>query len=344
MKFSALVAFLPLLLSSSVLAVNRDAIRARQAHVKKDLLDVCVALDLDVVVAPAGVTIVEGHIDLCLCLSVLPGFLGSNLVAQNVVNHLGHDGALSYFTGLIQSQKNKQQCHYPSNAIPFCSVQRPCGFTCQNGYTPFPSANPTQCVCQAPYTECNGVCGSFPQGCSSQRPTKSRRDEFTCAASKTMCGIPGRSGVDCVDTSKDSESCGGCTVAPGPGKSASGTNCKSIPNIKDVRCNSGTCEVISCKSGFKVSPTGDSCVKAPVNRARDAQGEGIVDDCFARLQRFNLLVPGFDIVAAKAKILSIFSILSYGNVLQYLLLQGAVLEITDLLGLADILGIDLTVL
>jgi hypothetical protein len=48
-----------------------------------------------------GVTIVEGHIDLCLCLSVLPGFLGSNLVAQNVVNHLGHDGALSYFTGLV---------------------------------------------------------------------------------------------------------------------------------------------------------------------------------------------------------------------------------------------------
>ena len=81
-----------------------------------------------------------------------------------------------------------------------------------------------------------------------------------------------------------------------------------------------------------------------MNRARDVQGEGIVDDCFARLQRFNLLVPGFDIVAAKAKILSIFSILSYGNVLQYLLLQGAVLEITDLLGLADILGIDLTVL
>lgn len=54
MRFSALATLLPLLLSSSVFAISRDVIRARQAHVKKDLVDVCVALDLDVVIAPGG--------------------------------------------------------------------------------------------------------------------------------------------------------------------------------------------------------------------------------------------------------------------------------------------------
>lgn len=54
MKFSALVT---LLLSSSAAfaaAMNRDVIQARQAHVKKDLVDVCVALDVDVQLAPGG--------------------------------------------------------------------------------------------------------------------------------------------------------------------------------------------------------------------------------------------------------------------------------------------------
>lgn len=50
MKFSVLVVLLPLLISSSAVfaAASRDVFRARQAHVKKDLVDVCVALDVDV--------------------------------------------------------------------------------------------------------------------------------------------------------------------------------------------------------------------------------------------------------------------------------------------------------
>lgn len=177
----------------------------------------------------AGINILAGHINLCLCLSVLPGFLNSNPVAQNCVNHLGAGGALNYFTNLvskisltpshpynsdlpqIQSQKNKQQCHYPAHATPFCSVQRPCGFNCGDGYTPFPSNNPTQCVCNAPHTECNGVCGSFPRGCSSQGVSKIKRDQLPiCAAGKTMCGVPNGGGVDCVNIDTDKESCKCC--------------------------------------------------------------------------------------------------------------------------------------
>ena len=56
MKFSALVTLLPLLLSSSVAyaATTREIIQARQAHVKRSLVDICAALDLDVHLAPGG--------------------------------------------------------------------------------------------------------------------------------------------------------------------------------------------------------------------------------------------------------------------------------------------------
>jgi len=55
MKFSALVTLLPLLSSSVAYAMTaRDVIRARQAHVRRSLVDVCAALDLDIQVAPAG--------------------------------------------------------------------------------------------------------------------------------------------------------------------------------------------------------------------------------------------------------------------------------------------------
>lgn len=58
MKFSTLVTLLPLFFSSSAVfaAPSRDIFRARQAHVKKDLVDVCVALDVDVQIAPGGMS------------------------------------------------------------------------------------------------------------------------------------------------------------------------------------------------------------------------------------------------------------------------------------------------
>lgn len=56
MKLSGFITFLPLLLSSSVAyaTATRDIFQARQAHVKKNLVDVCAALDLDVDVNLAG--------------------------------------------------------------------------------------------------------------------------------------------------------------------------------------------------------------------------------------------------------------------------------------------------
>jgi len=49
----------------------------------------------------AGRNIVAGHLNLCLCLSLLPGFLDSHPVARKVVDGVGRDGARDYFAGLV---------------------------------------------------------------------------------------------------------------------------------------------------------------------------------------------------------------------------------------------------
>lgn len=49
-------------------------------------------------------------------------------------------------------------------------------------------------------------------------------------------------------------------ASPFGGNVADGRNCRGIPHMKDVDCKGGSCVVISCKDGFKPSPTKDSCV------------------------------------------------------------------------------------
>lgn len=138
---------------------------------------------------------------------------------------------------------------------------------------------------------------------------------------------------------------GGCTVASPFGNNvADGTNCKALPNVKDADCDRGSCLVSSCEDGFTVSTTRDSCVKAPANRVRNTADAAIISDCFNRLQRNGLLTPGFDIGAAEKQILAEVLVITYGNVLQWLILQGAVIAITNLLVLADSLGIALALL
>ncbi|KZT62158.1 hypothetical protein CALCODRAFT_426646, partial [Calocera cornea HHB12733] len=66
---------------------------------------------------------------------------------------------------------------------------------------------------------------------------------------------------ECVDTMRDLESCGGCTVGL-LNKHASGQDCTEIPEVEDVACRAGTCEVYSCRYGFEPSEDRTSCVAA----------------------------------------------------------------------------------
>ena len=105
-------------------------------------------------------------------------------------------------------------CHYPDYAVPHCSSE-PCGFTCKHGFTPSPYSKPTACVCEPPYTVCNGVCGKFHH-CSSQKPKRDAiwRDR-TCPHGWSACGVWGQ-GIDyeCVDVTQDLWSCVYSSVVP----------------------------------------------------------------------------------------------------------------------------------
>jgi len=265
MKVSA---FIPLILSSTALAASRrshDVVTARQAQIKRGLVDVCVALDLDVTlldILPGGKPLVAGHVELCLCVSVLPDFIRSNSVGQNVVRYLGEAPAQDFFTNLINSQPNKQQCHYPDHCEPICDWEKPCHFHCKDGFVPDDEEHPTKCICPPPNTVCNGQCGSFPNGCGSQTPKRKRAP--SCSSGRTLCGVPGGSkgkGYDCVDTKSDLESCGGCVVKNSFGiETPAGKDCSAIAHVDRVKCKSSSCHVSSCKEGYTPSKTHDSCV------------------------------------------------------------------------------------
>jgi len=131
---------------------------------------------------------------------------------------------------------------------------------------------------------------------------------------------------------------GGCTVAPPFGGAAGGKNCKDITNVDDVTCDNGACKVLSCKNGFKVHTSGDSCVK-PNLRRRQARVVGVIDEVFSKLVHSHLLVPGFDIVTAKQQLLLTVKVLDYDHILEALLAEDAIIGIHDLAKLKEALGL-----
>ena len=134
---------------------------------------------------------------------------------------------------------------------------------------------------------------------------------------------------------------GGCTVASPFGNNvADGKNCKSIPDVDQVLCNGGTCKILSCKQGFKVSSFGDACVKLRIDRVRQVRGVGVVDEVLNLLVHEHLLVDALDIVGIKQRLLSDVKILDYDHILQALLLEGAIVGVSNLLELKERLGLD----
>ncbi|EMD36280.1 hypothetical protein CERSUDRAFT_115230, partial [Gelatoporia subvermispora B] len=312
MRFST--AALPLLLATSSLAASipglirtaarRDAIRARQAHIQRDLVDVCAGLDVDLtldLIKIDGKPLVAGHLDVCLCISLLPDFIKVDVVAQAAVALVGETQVLAILEGLINGDSGKQECHYPAHASPVCSFDTPCGFSCGDGFTPYTppgASSPTDCVCEPPYTVCNGQCGNFPHGCGSSTPK--RRRAPTCASGRSVCGVTGGSygqGWECVDTTSDLESCGGC-MAPSPfgGAPVNGVDCSALPNVDRVACKASRCVVSTCVEGYSVSSGNDSCVLAtPVlaTQKRDLVGAYVNE-------ALDAIVPGVAAVAEHA--------------------------------------------
>ena len=72
------------------------------------------------------------------------------------------------------------------------------------------------------------------------------RDGKMCPTGLAACPITGASGYECLDSSSDIQSCGGCASLD------QGADCTTIPGAKWMGCSSGKCEVYSCIKGWKM--------------------------------------------------------------------------------------------
>lgn len=245
--------------------VSSSAARATYQRHARTTTDVCANVDAGLKVNLLGIVVTVGVVDVCLCISGIPDFLKVDAVAKTAVGIAGVAAVTAQLEAMINSAADHKTCSYPDNCTPVCSSGSPCGFNCKNGFVPYPSDHPTECICPAPKKVCNGVCGSFPS-CPSAGPKK--RDSIdrsgSCGAGLTACGVYGWQGVgseawECIDTKRDLESCGGCMVPFGR-NIASGVDCTAIPGVMDVTCNSGSCVVHRCQPGYIVSLDNSYCL------------------------------------------------------------------------------------
>ncbi|KAL4244752.1 Protein PriA/CPL1 [Abortiporus biennis] len=263
-----------------------EIIQARQAKLKRVVAssDTCASL----INKPLAVTdsiglppVTIGHINTCLCISGITNFMATNVVAQAAVAVASTAAARAALVNLIETDPSSKTCTYPDVASPVCSTSNVCGFTCPFPYTlTTPLYQSPDCSCLAPNTLCNGVCGSFPNGCSSAAPAaptvvKRRNNRKRsldwdisglCPEDQDVCGVFGGKGWECIDIERDRQSCGGCMIpspfsmASSPASELPGKDCTAIPNVDVVACVSSSCYVRSCKDGYTPSSTRDSCV------------------------------------------------------------------------------------
>lgn len=232
----------------------------------RDLLDVCASVNAELEVPNLlGILTAVGVVDVCLCLSALPVFLETNVVALLAVTIAGEKVVTDVLTNLIIGSAPSSHCVYPAHSTPACINGNPCGFTCTDGFTPSPASNPTTCVCAAPNMVCNGKCVA-PGACPSSQPMAKRRWVGSGACTEmghgwAACGVYGGNSRawECVDTARDLESCGGCVLPLTP-YSPLGEDCTSLPGVADVSCLSGQCVVRRCLPGYVVSHDGTGCI------------------------------------------------------------------------------------
>ncbi|CCA67042.1 hypothetical protein PIIN_00879 [Serendipita indica DSM 11827] len=125
--------------------------------------DVCtfVSTNLyDLLEIPTGtINGVPGDLDVCLCQSSVDGsrgFVATNQIAQLASNDfelgVGEDKVIQALMYYIASKG--ATCIYPDNALPICSEDALCDFTCTHGFTRVGDA----CACPAPFNICAGHC------------------------------------------------------------------------------------------------------------------------------------------------------------------------------------------
>ncbi|KAI0290225.1 hypothetical protein BC826DRAFT_1106580 [Russula brevipes] len=236
----------------------------------RQLLDVCANIKTDLAVPDLlGVLKAVGVVDVCLCLSALPLFLQTNVVAILAVTVAGQDVTSRILADLITGAAPSAKCQYPDHSTPACIDGNPCAFTCTDGFTAFPQGNPSECRCKLPSIVCNGKCvarGSCPTaGAINKKKKRSWVGSGSCldmGPEWAACGVfgGGARAWECVNTERDLESCGGCMV-PLNAYSRLGTDCTALPGVADVACLSGECVVHRCLPGYIPALGGTRCIR-----------------------------------------------------------------------------------
>ncbi|KAJ4474370.1 hypothetical protein J3R30DRAFT_3251680, partial [Lentinula aciculospora] len=140
----------------------------------------------------------------------------------------------------------------PAHAHRECTTEDPCACSCDDGFTKVHG----ECVCPAPKSVCNGVCGNFPHVSYAR----------AYCGEKRVCGVPGGSELafECVDVKTSSDSCGGClyehpwTQPSQTSLAVRGQDCSSFssPHALSHRCESSRCVVNTCAKGYIVGSDG----------------------------------------------------------------------------------------
>ncbi|KAF9259268.1 hypothetical protein L218DRAFT_908574, partial [Marasmius fiardii PR-910] len=287
------------LLPTTVLANHRRHGKSRQnaiitarqyrpQRVTRDLVDLCINLRVVLNQLPLDLgVILAGDADACLCLKDL------NIYLNAKANELGVLGVtlIPHLRLLLNDilRTSGKKCTLPDHAHFVCTNTDPCHVECDSGRVRVGD----QCVCQQPKKICNGQCVDSPNPCEPSavpRPLLSRRNEITtldeaqryCGAME-VCGIPSatsRNAFECVDTTSDPHSCGGC-VHPNPWMVAlSGKDCTTSKALK-VTCKKSRCVVDLCRDGFETNDSRDACVpatpKTPAFRRASVSNPTMID-------------------------------------------------------------------
>ncbi|KAF5381684.1 hypothetical protein D9615_005453 [Tricholomella constricta] len=313
--------------SHNVSPARAPVILQRQHHVQRNLLDLCISIDAGVL-APILHIIdpLAAKVHLCLCLHDLNLFLDTDIgiLLANLLG--GKNNLLAAIKLLINTSPQSQQCNFPPHSHHACVQGHPCAFECDPPYV----QHGTTCVCPPPLMECNGKCGSFPNGCGSAVPHyKQKRASGPIATfaqaqafckSEAVCGIAGReeeTDFECIDTSVTLDSCGGCVtphrftdiLAP----SATGIECGRLPGVITAACSNSRCVITQCREGWHLNANRNECVYIagdPVNRGHSsrmrkrgilASADVVIDpDLAAKINAYVVLV--IDLVSTSGSI------------------------------------------
>ncbi|EIM92477.1 uncharacterized protein STEHIDRAFT_151799 [Stereum hirsutum FP-91666 SS1] len=97
-----------------------------------------------------------------------------------------------------------------------------------------------------------------PSQKSHKKRSHASRGSTLCPTGLDACPIKGALGLssdyECIDTTQELESCGGCA------STGAGQDCTAIEGAWNVACNAGACAVYNCMSGYRLAADKSSCV------------------------------------------------------------------------------------